>query len=382
MNVNPITLAKLNNVIVRNSKNCVSAPTVLPSTVALMSTATASAIAAATLVKPHQNISAQDIEKKLVECGFKKEFETLEMQYLPNEYSDSIREKYGLYAENIIKNRFNKKFSREEIQRFSNFINTNAELGKKMFNNNFDKLLDVYITLSKHPNFHTTKELFSKDKNLLKMIDNLVSEDLSPEFMDCVYKWKGKANKGVAYNAQQQLRHRSEKKLESTERFIKHLSEGLETQILPENLTLYRREGKESLKNVVLKNGETINLAKIMTDISGMERPETRVDELREFVMDNEISAIQPGFMSTTIDKNLMKWFKGVPGPDMAEPNVIWELRTTANTKGAFLEGLNADAFACEELEVLLQKNSKITIEDIQYNKYHDKWYINARVSN
>ena len=83
--------------------------------------------------------------------------------------------------------------------------------------------------------------------------------------------------------------------------------------------------------------------------------------------------------MSTPLDENVAD---GFASQYSEEDKVIWEFTLKPNTKGIFIEGLNMFGIYADEEEVLLQKNSKITLTDIDFNSDNGVWYIKAKVSN
>ena len=229
--------------------------------------------------------------------------------------------------------------------------------------------------------FRNINKLFSQNTDMMKMVDNIVSQDMSPDFMNTLKNWKDGVTLAAAQNA---LRGVTPDKniSDKTKKVIKTLSEGIDKSTLPENIKLYRIEGKDSLKNVTLSNGKQIDLGKMLKDAELSRNFKKSVNKIREFVMDNEITAHQKGFTSTSIDKSFVETFDTPFASPLSRQNVLWTFTTTPNTKGIFVEGLNASEYAGYEQEVLLQKGSKFEINDIFYNWTNGMWEISAKVSN
>lgn len=368
----------------RIKSKVVSNPTVQT---AVISTAAASAIAAVSLVKPFE-ISEKIVKEKLTQKGYQKNSEgNLCILRLSDEQKNKIYQRYGdKYTQSLVWKIENEELEPKDLKNFTDFINIDKKLGKEMFDKHFDNLYNTYLILKSQNRFGNINEKFKNNKDIYKLVYNIVTADFDKELVDNINKWKGKSNIGDAGTAQELLRenfgHYGARLPESAQNFTNKMSKIIDTQTLPETITLYRREGMEVLKDVKLADGKHVNLAQMMKEVANEKNPDEKLKQLKEFILDNEISTIQPAFMSTSIDKDLMTSFRGPQGHDGGEPNVIWTFNVMPKTKGLYIEGLNASNTASSEQEVLLQKGSKIELENIEYNKYHDLWKINAKVSN
>ncbi|MBR1754234.1 hypothetical protein IJ732_05290 [bacterium] len=373
---------KINTTAERIKSKVVSSPKIQAG---LISSAAASAVIAASLVKP-QGVSVADIENKLIKKGYQKnDDECLEIA-LNDAQKERIEKKYGdSYASFVIWNQNATEFSKKDIEDFSEFINIDKKLGSEMFNKHFDDLVDTYIILKCQNRFVNLNDKIKKNPDMFKLIYNVVTTDLNKDYANAVCNWKGKSNVGVAGTAQNFLRENANKygvhMPESSQNFVENLSKLIDEKSLPESIKLYRREGMEVLSDVKLQDGKHVNFAQMMKDVANSDNKDEKLQELKEFILDNEIVATQPAYMATSIDKDVVKSFKGPQGTN-GNSNVVWNFSVKPNTKGFYIEGVNANSVASKEQEVLLQKGSKIKIEDINYNKYHDEWQIDATVSN
>ena len=95
---------------------------------------------------------------------------------------------------------------------------------------------------------------------------------------------------------------------------------------------------------------------------------ENEINKVKEFIQNNELTTIQPSFMSTSsIEK--MSYID----------NIMWEFEAEKNAKGIYLEGLNTGNVSSRLSEVLLQKGTKIKIIDAEI--VDNKWKVRAKIS-
>ena len=381
MRIEPVKIYHNSN-IPKAVKKTVSNP--LQKKSLMISSAGASAIAAAAMIKnAPKEITPEDIEKKFTEHGYiKNEYDAYSLQNLSDENLSRIKNKYGkIYSDHIRWKYQMSEFDSDDIKKLNQFLNIDKKTGRKILNENFDDLMDTYMTLTASPVFNLNSKI-SQNKELYTLITNVITTPFDKNKIESVYNWKGKSHTGVAGTAQSFLREHKTGMPAEAQEFTDNLSKAIDTQKLPESITLYRREGMEVLKTIMAHNDRKINLALVMQEISKMEHPEEELKKLKEFILDNEITAVQPSFMATSIDKDLVNHFEGPKGPDGGDANIIWTFNVAPNTKGLYIEALNADGTAFNEQEVLLQKGTKIKIEDIDYNKFNGMWKIKATVSN
>ena len=87
-----------------------------------------------------------------------------------------------------------------------------------------------------------------------------------------------------------------------------------------------------------------------------------------------ECVATQEHFMSATMAGPMA-------GIGECKP-VHWDLLVEKGSKGAFLEGINFEGGIQYETEILLQKDSKIVIQGIDFDYNDKKWKLIGTVSN
>ena len=334
----------------------------------LMSAAVASAIAARTIVNHSQKeITTEDIEKKLLKFGYEKNEQR--NCYVRKSFTDKEREPYlkenGKYVDIVLSNIT--KLSQDKIAEFKNFIDIDKKIGHDMYNNHFDKLVSTFCVLNFNNKLSTVK-----DKNLYKMVANIVTNDISTESVKSIFDYKGKAYEGgVATQAQKYLRGKTDSATDEVKAFINNVSACLDTQKIPAGTKLYRGERFGVLSNVKLQNGQSADLGQMMK-IASESKNYDEIQKVKEFIQDNEITANQSGFMSTSITSDA--------GFDR-DGWIFWELETEPDTKGMYIDGLSTSFYTFQD-EVLLQKNSKIKIQSAEYDSNKNIWKLKANVSN
>ncbi len=146
---------------------------------------------------------------------------------------------------------------------------------------------------------------------------------------------------------------------------IKVITDYIDTQTLNEGMTVYRREDLEVLNSIIINGKE---LSQLMTDCAGDPK---KISQLIDVVEQGNYVATQERFMSTSLREDATLY-----------GCILWELDLPAGTKGVFLEGLNVKGDLASECEFLLQRNSKIRIKKINYDKSKGIWRIKAEIKN
>ncbi|MBR1754648.1 hypothetical protein IJ732_07425 [bacterium] len=371
MKVNPVinSFSKLIPVAKTEVKNAVSNP--IKNHKTMMSAAAASAIAAATMVRPKtKEVSVQDIENKLLENNYIKDnLDDCFVRTLSKKEEKEIDEQFGNLA-NSYKNLIAKPIYYEDIEEMRDFINLNKKNSQNIINNNFKNFLTLYLILESQKNRIDYHELCEENKNYLSLINNIVNNKLDVDNIQNCYSYKIDTSSNWNYS----LRQKAENNIEIPDYLepkINKMVSYIDTQNIEKPIKLYRGEGFQVLNNIKLQNGETVNLGNLMRDTGDNPENESKV---KEILLDNEISAVQHGFLSTSMDKSLAKRF--------ARNHILWEFTTEPNTKGLYIEGVNLNGIFSDEKEVLLQKDSKITIQSADYDGSKNSWYIKAKVSN
>lgn len=339
----------------------------------LMSTTAASAIAAATLVKPAtKDITVEDIKQKFIERNYKKSGDgSLYRKVSPKEKSQ-IDAKYGSFAD-AYRYILLKPVTKDDLTEFKEFLDIDKKAGQKMFNENFDQLYLSYSILKRSGAYKNFIETSKKDKNYFELFSNLINANLDENAMKVFTSYKTDSTSSLNFELREKSRNRKHKIPDYIQRKLDGISSYIDTQKISNPVKLYRGEGYQVLNGMKMPNGKTLDLGKMMLDAS-LSNNKSKINKIKELVADNEISTTQTGFLSTTINKNVSDRF--------ARDQVVWEFETAPDTKGIFIEGLNMFGIYSDEEEVLLQKNSKITLTDIDFNQNNGVWYVKAKVSN
>lgn len=348
-----------------DKKNVVSIP--IRDHACLMSVGTASAIAATTLVNKPE-ITEQTIIKKLENYGYEQnENGVYKLKNPPKElakfYSDLHGQGSDIYLDNVT------YMTKEHIAQLKDFLNINPKLGKKMFYEHFDNLMEVFNNLK-----FNNKLTFIKDEKNYKMVTNTILNMPDTETKFDLNNYKGKVyEQGIAKNVQNHLRNLpvDESVKPEAERFINKVSKYIDTQKIDDGTTLYRGERFYVLENVKLADGKTVNLAEMMKNAANSKNFE-EIKKVENYIKDNGISATQPAFMSASLNDN----------NDFERKDwIYWTLTTDKNTKGVYLESLNTSFYTFQD-EVLLQKGSNIAIQDAKYDSDKNIWYLTGKISN
>lgn len=152
------------------------------------------------------------------------------------------------------------------------------------------------------------------------------------------------------------------------QQFSDTISQMIDKHIIRKPMKLYRGEGLGILKKVTASDGETLDLGKIL----GQARKEGNLDETVKKLLDKNLGVKQDAFMSTSLSDRF--WGRN---------SLNWELDLEPGSKGVFLETLPI-AEGGREFEVLMQKGSKMKIQDIKLKEHPSgpQWYIKARLYN
>lgn len=339
----------------------------------LMSTAAASAVAAATLVKPaKKDITVEDIEQKLIERKYKKSSDGSLFKKVSPKEKAQIEEKYGSFAD-VYRYTLMKPVTKEDLKEFKDFLDIDKKSGQKMFNENFDQLYISYSILKRSGAYKNFVETSKKDKKYFELFSNIINANLDENAMKVFTSYKTDSTSSMNFELREKSQNRKHKIPEGIQKKLDAISSYIDTQKISKPIKLYRGEGFQVLNGIKMKNGKTLDLGKMMLEAS-LINDRKKINKIKELVADNEITTIQSGFLSTTMNKNVSDKF--------ARDQVVWEFETEPDTKGIFIEGLNMFGIYADEEEVLLQKNSKITLTDIDFNSDNGVWYIKAKVSN
>lgn len=149
--------------------------------------------------------------------------------------------------------------------------------------------------------------------------------------------------------------------------YINDITDYINTQTLKEPITVYRDDSYGILSSVKLDNGNTLDKELEMLANSG---DINFIKHSAKILSKQDFEPIeQKRFLSTTFVKELHY---------NNDRKIRWELNVPAGTKGTFIEAYNTLKSHGNEVEFLIQRDSKIIIRDIQW--LDNKWYIKADI--
>lgn len=335
-----------------------------------VSFATASAIASVTMVKPA--VTRKDIEDKLVQHGFEKNEEGKFKKNISSKKEEELKQKMSFFVKNY-KKYFEKPLQDYTIDWFKDFLNIDSNVGHKLLNKYFDNTFLTYMILGHNCRLKTFMEKCREDKNYFGLIENIANSDMENSIYSFA-SYKMDSSSDMNNELRKKAKNPEYEIPEHLKKDIDNFSSYIDTQVIKNPIKLYRSEGYEVLQAVKFGDGKIINLAKIMHDANEKDKENELVNQIREFVQDNKLTAIQAGFMSTSMNQER--------GSDFFKKGFIWEITTAPNTKGVFVEGLNISSRYPSEDEVLLQKGTTLTINDIKFDKKEKRWTVFATASN
>jgi hypothetical protein len=151
---------------------------------------------------------------------------------------------------------------------------------------------------------------------------------------------------------------------------IKQIQSYMSKHTIDSNITIRRNEGYEVFKYTILPDGTTLESAMrkaydLYYSTGGYPNGDkSAIEKLKAIVNSGNFTAHQEHFMSATI---------AGPAPFSGKP-VHWEMTVQKGSKGTLLEGINVDTGLQSETEILLQKDSDITIVALDFDYINGKW--------
>lgn len=319
-------------------------------------------------------VSDSALDKLFAENNFRKDQHGRVFKKLTHSEARQIERIYGdTIAAQSVKDCY--KPANKGIQNsFREFleIGDNYAIAKK----NFDSMYTGFsILYDKFPDYAQFSAFLKENPAYTQLIQNMaLNSPKSKAVYEALDNYKGsgylKINKA--------LRDKTTTPTPEVQNQIKLISSFLDTQEIKTPIKLYRGDGYEVLNNIKLKDGSSVNLGAAMVK-AGLSRDEKQINKIREYVLNHDITAHQPSFMSTSIDKSAV--YDGfLSEVSNGKRNVLFELKTKPNTKGAFLEQLPGREFLAQEKEVLLQKGSDLRISDVKFENGY--WTVVGEVAN
>ena len=330
--------------------------------------------------KDDTNIFIKSTEAKLLKLGYKKDKENNFKKNFSEKQVNELKNKYGKYSESF-RNIFEKPISKEDIVDFKKFINMDKERGIKAYHNNFEKLFQTFCILKENNNLDVIEKHGKNAFNLV--LEYVEKEDYKKNILEDIFLYKEDAHFGkgraMQYALEQKNADTGFKIDKDVKQSIDNLSKTIDEHVLPKDLILYRIEKPRATLTQVKVNGKNMDLASMMMDAS-KSGDINKINEVKEFVLDNEIQAKNPRFMSTSLENNMNK--TGLKNLVLTKTSFLWKMKVKPNTKGLYIESFNAPGQYAEQNEVILQKGSKLSIENLDYNPKRKTWIIDATVSN
>lgn len=366
-----VTLVNNSIVKIPALKKVVEKPQSIKNEKTLMGVAAASAVAAATMVKK-ADVSIPEIEQKLLKNGFTKDFQGNLSRIFTEEEENALKKNYGFFTTQY-KKVYQQPLDKESLQDFKNFLDIDKNKSRQMFDNNFDKMFFTYSLLKKNNLSNDFSKLCQENKSYYTLFQNLVNNAPDKNTEKVLYKHKLDAILNINESLREKALNKDYIIDDESQKLINTISDYIETQKISNPVKLYRGEGFEVMKNVTTKDGSSVDLSEMMNDAAKLRNPQ-EIEKVKKFILENDISIIQPGFMSVSLDKNV--------GNNFSRNGIVWELTTEPNAKGVYMEGVNIPSMHTSENEVFMQKGSKLKITDVDYNRFENVWKIKANLSN
>lgn len=302
--------------------------------------------------------------------GYKKEFTDSEKSEIW-----SSRDGHQNHKSTLIQ----KPVTKEEMDGFKEFLELSNGKALKYTDKHLDNLMVGYLNLKRGGIFNKYKENAENNSGYHDLFLNVATKPFN--IVDSNYLMDYKMNGYKDLNQFLRLFETGEVESipEDITKKINIISNYLDTQKVETPVKVYRSESLDVLKNVRKSDGSTFDLKEMIDGLDFYKTPQDRekyIQKIKEFVLDNEIVAHYPAFVSTTVDKNM---FEGtVPG----EHNLHWEIDIPKGTKGVYLEPLNSNNILSKENEFLIQKNTNIIINSIDYDEKEKHWIVSGKILN
>lgn len=155
-----------------------------------------------------------------------------------------------------------------------------------------------------------------------------------------------------------------------------NLTNYLNKTSISKDITSYRGEGYEIFRTIQLLNGESLGdaMGKIASEIPKdgdiSEETRTKINELISQVQDNNYTATQERYLSTSAESTVADKFGKV--------SLI--LNIPAGSKAICLDAVSADCDYSGEAEILCQRGSQLQISDIAFDEKKKRWTVTANV--
>ncbi len=138
-------------------------------------------------------------------------------------------------------------------------------------------------------------------------------------------------------------------------------------------MLLHRGEGSFLLFDKIVTDEKGTTLKQILEEFTqGIKGNKYTENDINLFVAKylQKKQVIQERFLSTALDQKAGKQYA---------QNILWHLKVPKGTKGSMIESYNVER--ASEAEVLLQRNSKITINDAKFDMQNNRWEMWGEIS-
>ena len=312
-------------------------------------------------------LSEVQVQNLLAKNGFVQNSHGFWQKTLDQVTKDKLYKQYGSYSSTII-HKIEATLSIEDIKKLQTIMNAGNGQFINVWQNDMNNLILLYRNIEDTNIFSYLNDMRTGEwETLVNIAKNPISEDTLYSIQ--IYKGSGYSSinhalenmhkKGIPYPA-------------NVADDIKKIQAYLNTQVIHSQITIKRNEGYEVLHSVTLPNGKHLDdaMQEAVAHFNATKGDRTKINEVRKMVLGQISVAHQEHFMSATI---------AGPAPFASSP-VHWDFKVEQGSKGVLLEGVNPSGAHQNETEILLQKDSKITITAIDYK--NGKWQLEGNIKN
>lgn len=372
MRISPINLIKTSEI---TAKPKINKAATKPCSVPVLP-AVPAALAIASFA--NRGISDKDIEKKLLNLNYKKDEQGNLVKNFTKDDEIILSKKYGKYAQDY-KTLLQNPVTTSDIKSFKTFIDIDKKTGEKLYKNNFENFFTIFCILKNNNNLSSIK---AKGPEMMKIISNVAENDkINKDSLESLIIYKTDVYDGIGQSIQSALNAECDLN-ETIQNHIDNITSVIDKCDLPENLSLYRVERPRTNLRTAKQHGtDSVNLSQMVVN-AAKSGDKNEIDKVKEFILDNEITVTNPRFMSTSLNDNINETFNLFGKSTVKGTRILWRLKTEPQTKGIFIEAVNITGKDANQNEILLQKNSKMTITNVDYDEENRMWIFDAKVSN
>lgn len=312
-------------------------------------------------------LSEVQVQNLLAKNGFVQNSHGFWQKTLDQVTKDKLYKQYGSYSSTII-HKIEASLSIEDIKKLQTIMNAGNGQFINVWQNDMNNLILLYRNIKNTNIFSYLNDMGTGEwETLVNIAKNPISEDTLISIRE--YKGIGytKINKALEDMHKNGIPYPAD-----TADDIKKIQAYINTQVIHSQIKIKRNEGYEVLHSVTLPNGKHLDEAmqEALAHFNATKGDRTKINEVRKMVLGQVSVAHQEHFMSATI---------AGPAPFDSSP-VHWDFKVEQGSKGVLLEGVNPSGAHQNETEILLQKDSKITITAIDYK--NGKWQLEGNIKN